>query len=817
MFKSLSILALVVFASRLSAQEPAISASEELIRLKSILTSQTDSSRKGIAAFQILTLKTDSGEGIEFLRDLLRNAQDPDTTQAVLTAFSTAGNYSALEEMLLLVSDAREPVRVAAIDAFRKMPDQGRRLVAEILRVIASPVSREPFRRAAIVTAGELGLLEAVGDIAPYLDTASFSKTGREALRKITGRWFVDRAAFELWWESRKTWAREKILEESLNYAEKEEIALREQLLRDDLDRHLSYLSAASPGVRKLAASGIGNFRNDAAVSKAIEPLCRQFLVEYEPEVREAILATLGSVGAGNRKALSLLLEVLDSDLARERRVAVRALTPFTSQPEVFSVFAQIIRGWVEGRRHDELEFRLDLLHSLSRSDPAGKLSPEFARLLGRCLREDPIAEVRKHAALALNIYATPESVRDLSLSLDPNQESDFNVRFNSANALKQLAIRTENAPAVLPALHAFLQDPAYQNRKQAVDLLGEIHDESSSNVLLQQLQIETDLALRRGIFLALGKIGDRSGLDSLLKFELREKDDRESFFSALESLAGKETKQWMRIASEAWARKELRWTIHFAEKVLATEGLDTPTVLEAEKLLVPAYRLSAREVSLNPNLPAGSEREFYSKARTRLMHLKESEPEQLEWALAFAEVQNELGDKDAAVTSYRELLPRLDKLSLLDSELFRRAGEPYSQLLLERKDLVGASHVLGKIAVRFPGDRLLWEKLARTEKEAELIRESIADWRTLKSFIPPEEKENFWRVSAELAELLLQYCNGVSAASILNGIPAADEISPALRLRLEELQSRLREIETLIGPLPAPQIPIETVVDRSF
>lgn len=334
------------------------------------------------------------------------------------------------------------------------------------------------------------------------------------------------------------------------------------------LDKLISFLESPHNEVREAAAEAIGNYKNPAAASKLAS-----ILEDSVPEVRRAAVSSLGRIG-DPLYAASILPRIEDNDWTVRRAAAAAlgkmgdscALTALTKAMEdsdwqVRQAAAESMGKFEEGRNAeqmagaavDEVWFvrlaaarslgaegnysALGILHDLT-YDKNWNVKEAAVISLGiigdpraaASLREaifDRNETVRRAAAEAMGKIGDPGSVEPLMQAL--KDESD-QVRIAAISSLGELG-DDRAGPSILP----LLKDESPKVQLNAVITLGILKFEPGIHRLSDMLDSEREI--RWEIVEALGRIGDTSALDPLVKL-MREEKLSPKLYSLIEETA---------------------------------------------------------------------------------------------------------------------------------------------------------------------------------------------------------------------------------------------------------------------------------------
>ncbi len=238
-------------------------------------------------------------------------------------------------------------------------------------------------------------------------------------------------------------------------------------------------------GYRELAAIGLGQMRDDRAVSALTNALN-----DEAPAVSRAAADALGRIRS--EKAVPSLIAVLDDDEAQNRRQAAEALGTIGDRSALPALVAA-------GEKSKDVEVRRGVIDSLGRllrvredeeppEVPAG-LGERAVDLMRAGLTDDS-TDARENAAealAALGPSAAP-AVPDLVKAL--KDENEY-VRWEVAGALGSIGDKASTAvPPLLAALAAEDPDNEYA-RREFIEALGDIGADAENVVPVLIAQLE--------------------------------------------------------------------------------------------------------------------------------------------------------------------------------------------------------------------------------------------------------------------------------------------------------------------------------------
>ncbi len=279
----------------------------------------------------------------------------------------------------------------------------------------------------------------------------------------------------------------------------------------DDLNKVL--LADEEWLLRKHAAEALGTLGQPGAV----EPLCQTLLTDKKEKVRQASAEALGELGhVDGAEALCQALATDEDDAVQ--KVAARSLGKVGGQRAVQALIAALRSGNVA---------LVDIVDSLHKLDwQPESVADQVLFLLAKGSSQGLDDEQRVRQLQALGDEAIPHLIEALE-----HPVSAVNER--SLTCLGQMKYKA----AVEPMCNILATGNTTQ-RRAAASALGEIGDKDALDTLLQALLTDTDPWARVATAEALGKIGDANATNGLVQALTDSSENvREAVFKALGSL----------------------------------------------------------------------------------------------------------------------------------------------------------------------------------------------------------------------------------------------------------------------------------------
>ncbi len=457
----------------------------------------------------------------------LRDGTDARVVAAILAATANGAaarpNVVALLPHVLPRFDSAENgarARAALVAIYAAHPEPTRNSLRTLLRRSGDPALAS---RAALAL-GETRDVLVVDDLIGALEQAQ----GRDARDIATALSLVlgaslgpDATKWHEFWAERRTWTRERILEdvlaktrtefaEEIDRKDKELVrTIREkdeknpQALILDLDHELvevrrfaaELLERGMPGwdvsparsvvLRRLAAGG-----ESTTVHVAFLQLLRAIDLKdaggRESERDAAIANSLGSPEPSIVVAAVVCAETFPSNEAKE--AIKNAIDRFTTRP-----------------------LTADARIALVKACAAGRLNLVAARdSLVAVLKNDDVAEVRASAASTIGSLKIPDTVDELTTAF--TSDGDWRVRRRAASALSRSA-----GAAARDILARGFEDPRPEVRSEVATALAATSAEGVIDLLLARLQVEEELTVRASLVRALGDLRDAAALPRLV------------------------------------------------------------------------------------------------------------------------------------------------------------------------------------------------------------------------------------------------------------------------------------------------------------
>ncbi|HEX2916247.1 MAG TPA: HEAT repeat domain-containing protein [Chloroflexia bacterium] len=273
-----------------------------------------------------------------------------------------------------------------------------------------------------------------------------------------------------------------------------------------------SLLSDPHWDVRKEAALALGNYEH-----LALEPLL-PILYDDDPEVQEGAAEAIAKIGP---VAVEPLLKILETG---DDYVRIGACLSLMTIPDS-RIIPAILRILRDKQVDAELRsYAAQVLAQFNSEEP-------ISTLTGIVESETENEEVRKGAVIALrNITDSNERIAD-TLFKALSDKSD-GVRAAATWYLERF-----KAEGVTARLLAALNDPAVYVRRSAIGVLRELNTDEATRVLMEHLQVKTDLDTKIRIIEALGKAKSPPFLELLLQF-LHNPQDTYLLHTTVEALA---------------------------------------------------------------------------------------------------------------------------------------------------------------------------------------------------------------------------------------------------------------------------------------
>ena len=486
-FTTLLVLCLAGFAARADAQ----------IKEWTQLLKSEDPVERSSAATSLLTF--DDEKALRVLLDYLKPDQPEDIRISVVTAFRIQHDDRATPQLIACLEDKSQKVQQAALKALKATTTP--RTTGLMKQVAADGNRTAQIRVQVIGILGETGAIDAIGTLIDQLSdrNESVTKSARDALQWITLRSFETIKEWQEWWEPRRDWTREQILEELTKFLiERIRILAQqnERLRKTDLAR----LNPDGPGpiMGHLAET-------DSAEVKllAINKLCQ--IKKLNDKQRKDVVVALAMT--------------LDDGNALVRQAAARGLGDLGDPAAADALIARLKDAIVP--------VRVAAATSLGKIKTAKVVDPLCALLA------DPSEQVAVAAAHSLGGLADPKSLEALKKAAT-NHAKRPALYEAAAKALAKM-----KDPRVIPVLIGLLTSPNDNVRYAAVDALGRLRAKDAVNPVSIVALEDKNAQIREGALATLAKIGDLGALDAVLKaFSDKETRVAEQAFRCLDSLA---------------------------------------------------------------------------------------------------------------------------------------------------------------------------------------------------------------------------------------------------------------------------------------
>lgn len=228
-------------------------------------------------------------------------------------------------------------------------------------------------------------------------------------------------------------------------------------------------LNSKNPGIRADAVRALGDLDDPDTVEILIG-----MLVDRDPDVRLAVVDTLGRIGPEAKKAVEPLINSLDAPgrklSADQKSTAIRRAT---------------IRA-------------------------LGKIGDERAVPALTGLLEDKDQRARSLVLSALESIAGPASVEPVRESLE---DEHWTVRAQAIEVLGRLEGR-----AAIEYIFPLLRDEDWHVRVKAAETLAGLGDPAAVEPLIQALDFEREERVRVALIAALGDLGDSAAVEPLTR-----------------------------------------------------------------------------------------------------------------------------------------------------------------------------------------------------------------------------------------------------------------------------------------------------------
>lgn len=379
-------------------------------------------------------------------------------------------------------------------------------------------------------------------------------------------------------------------------------------------ERISARVTAASPGVREMAAFALGQSARDTAKQQQFEDLIFQRLqIEPETAIKSRLLQALGKIGSDSALTRLTALSFTDRDLLQAQalsiaRFAMRNIVSLEGAAKAAEIYRQTKDGSRPGINYG--------IYALDQIRDRRFVGPELSTLLEAAKSHDP--EVRMYALSALSRLESPKGINAV---LDAARDPDWRISvgavrtlskyINSSIGFKTLAIsavksQLQNSHRVLstnphvldacleslnslrptdtlavPAILGLLNSSSSRLRNKAMLTLATVYPDVAEAVLLQEKEKKTDTPAMLEAVGALAISNQRINLDLMPWLLNHVEDDR---------------KQEATAALNAWGRC---WYVY--RNMMAGYSYWTPTDTLFEGVLLRALKKHSKPDKLNP------------------------------------------------------------------------------------------------------------------------------------------------------------------------------------------------------------------------
>ncbi len=403
---------------------------------------------------------------------------------------------------------------------------------AQIAAALLTPDHRDAIRTRGVLTAaGWLALDDpaSVSAVATALADETLRAAASEALRRITGREFVEPRAFTAWWASARLQSRADWLVSALEEERVRALRLWAEMIAHDPAWGLVASRDPSPAVRRLGYEALARIEPPVGLppdSAPAQALRAAFASESDPELRVALIGWVTRFLQGEAA-----LEILERELASARPLErLRALEQIGNVRATAACWETLTRElWrvypLAGAPRESLEHRDALWVALNLTvaaapdflpTPDPQLSGFLIAVLDG-LESEPAIRAREYALFA----RFPQEIfrnKLLAHALDSTRlAQDRAAALESLTGMFQRAGELEPLRQALPLL---LDDAAPTVRGRAIRSLARLGELRDLERLAARLALESEPALQLELLKSLREKRSPVILEALLVFQ---------------------------------------------------------------------------------------------------------------------------------------------------------------------------------------------------------------------------------------------------------------------------------------------------------
>ncbi len=423
-----------------------------------------DSNIQTAAAVSLINLEYP--DAMELLTEILSDAKKDEITISVLKAFGFTGDDRALAEVISLLDNENEKLRIESAGTLGKIktPKAHKMMVSTLLNSQKNINTR-------ILIAQALGDVRNRDSVEPLIrslksDDVDLRNTAHNALVKITRQPIGKNAPrWEAWWATNKVKSREQWLEdiveeleETIKQVEAENDFLNKEIAKksiellkqssnnSDIKLFMEAAKSKYAGVRVFAA-------NELAKRKPPEALDMFFklMLDDNVEVRMVAARTLGEIA--DKKAVEPLLGAINDENVDVQVEVVKALGMIGK-----SSAAKELITLLDSKSTKVLKAVIESLGMI-----VDDRAPDY--IIPLLHNNDPV--IRETVAMALGKIKDTRSVEPLIRALFDKEER---VRWYAADSLGKLKAGKAVAPLIV-----LLSDSSARVRESATAALGQI------------------------------------------------------------------------------------------------------------------------------------------------------------------------------------------------------------------------------------------------------------------------------------------------------------------------------------------------------